>query len=287
MLGWMYAHAILPFRTLYILSDILYFMAYRVVRYRIRIVRENLANSFPEKSKEELRKLERQFYHHLCDYFVETIKLLHISDKEMGERFRFENTGEVIPYLEKNSALLYLGHFGNWEWITSITLILSDDVLAAQIYRPLRNKAFDRIFLKIRKRFGSVGIAKNDTLRSIIRLRNDGKRMILGFISDQTPSTRNIHYWTKFLNQDTPVFTGVERIAKQTGFGVFYLDVRKVSRGKYTGTFRLLSDDPKSEPEFALTEQYIRAFEKTIMRDPACWLWSHNRWKHKKTDFEK
>jgi len=249
-----------------------------------------MKNSFPDKTEKELRKLEKEFYHNFCDYIVETIKLLHISDKEMSERLVFENTAEVNQHLRTNSVLLYMGHYGNWEWVTSITMVLDKndpDLLALQIYRPLRNKAFDRIFLKIRSRFHSIGIAKNNTLRGIINLRNEGKRMIIGMISDQTPSRTNINYWTTFLNQDTAVFTGLERIAKKTGFFVYFLDVVKTGRGRYKATFRLMSENPKSEPEFSLTEKYIREFEKTILRNPAYWLWSHNRWKYKKADFEK
>ncbi|NDW17552.1 acetyltransferase [Dysgonomonas sp. 216] len=288
--AWMYLHAMLPFRLLYILSDILYLLVYYVVGYRVKVVRKNLKNSFPDKAHKELRQIERNFYHHLCDYFVETMKLLHISDKQMQERFVFTNPEIIRERMKDKSAILYLGHYGNWEWITSITLVLDKndpDIVAAQVYRPLKSKAFDDIFLKLRKRFKSVGIPKNHTLRAIINFRNEGKRSIIGMISDQTPSWANIHYWTKFLNQDTPVFTGAERIAKQTGFAVYYLDVQKTGRGKYTGTFELLSETPKSEPENAITEMYIRKFENTILRNPAYWLWSHNRWKHKKSDFVK
>lgn len=151
----------------------------------------------------------------------------------------------------------------------------------AQIYRPLKNKAFDDLFLKIRSRFGSFGIAKNNTLRDIIRLKKEGIQTMIGFMSDQTPSLNNIHYWTNFLNQDTPVYTGVERIAKKTGFAVAYLDVQKVKRGYYKGTVKLITDTPSQEPENAITECYMREMEHTIMRNPAYWLWTHKRWKYK------
>lgn len=285
--GWMHAHALLPFRLLYILSDILYFFAYRVVRYRIKIVRKNMKNSFPEKSPKELLKLEKDFYHHFCDYFVETIKLLHISDEEMQKRMVFKNVDAIKKAMENgNSCLLYMGHYGNWEWVSSITLLFDkNDTTLAQIYRPLRNKAFDDIFLKIRSQFGSIGIPKNNTLREIIRFRNNRQKMLIGFISDQTPSRNNIHYWTHFLNQETAVFTGVERIAKQTGFIVAYLDVIKTGRGKYVAECKMITDNPKDEPEFSITEQYVRMVETTIIRNPAYWLWSHNRWKYKKENF--
>lgn len=280
--SWMYLHALLPFRALYVLSDILYVLVYKMIGYRLKVVRQNLKSSFPEKTDKERIEIEKEFYHHFCDYFVETIKLLHISDEEMRKRMQFENV-ELVKDLMRdgNSVLMYLGHYCNWEWVTSITLQFKgeENRNLGEIYKPLKNKAIDDIFLKIRSRFGPLAIPKNDTLRTIIKLRREKKQIIIGFMADQTPSIRNIHYWTNFLNQDTPVFTGVERIAKQTDFAVVYLDVRKERRGHYVGTVRQITDDPKSEPEFKITEDYIRAMEKTILRNPAYWLWTHKRWK--------
>lgn len=283
--GIIYLHALLPFRLLYVLSDILYFWAYYVIRYRLKVVRNNLKASFPEKSKDELRKIECQFYHHFCDYVVETIKLLHVSDKEIQERFVFSNMDIVHELMkEGNSGIMYLGHYCNWEWVPSINLLFNDGSLLGQIYRPLKNKVFDEIFLKLRSRFGSIGIPKNNTLRAMVSYKQEGKKMLIGFMADQSPSPNNIHYWTRFLSQETGVYTGVERIAKKTGFFVTYLDIVKTGRGRYTANVKLITANPKDEPEFAITEQYIREMETTILRNPAYWLWTHKRWKHKKED---
>jgi len=279
----LYIHALLPFKALYILSDILYFWVYKVVGYRLKVIRKNLKSSFPEKTEAELKGIERKFYHHFCDYFVETIKLLHVSDKEIQERFVFQNMEIVHNLMNKGrSGIMYLGHYGNWEWVPSINLLFNDGSLLGQIYRPLKNKVFDEIFLKIRSRFGSIGIPKNDTLRAIINYNRQGEKILIGFMSDQSPSPGNIHYWTDFLNHETGVYTGVERIAKKTDFFVTYLDIIKEGRGKYTARVKLITDNPKAEPEFAITEKYIREMEKTILREPAYWLWTHKRWKHKK-----
>lgn len=284
---WMYLHALLPFRLLYVLSDILYLLVYYVVGYRRKIVKKNLKNSFPDKSDKELKKIEKDFYHSFCDYIVETLKLLHISDEEMSKRMVFKNI-DLVKDLTKdgNSCLMYLGHYCNWEWVTSITLMFDEKTQLAQIYKPLSNKALDKIFFDLRKRFGSVGIAKNDTLRKIVEMKRSGTQTVIGFMADQTPTKNSIHYWSKFLNQETPLFTGVERIAKQTGFVVTYLDIEKVARGKYVCEVKLISSKSKDEPEFVITERYIREFEKTIQRNPAYWLWTHNRWKYKKEDFQ-
>ena len=160
------------------------------------------------------------------------------------------------------------------------------DTLLGEIYKPLKNKAMDDIFRKLRSRFGSIGIIKSETLRIIIKLRKENKKTLIGFMADQTPTLNNIHYWTNFLNQDSPVFTGVERIAKQTGFSVVYLDIQKVKRGYYTSTVKLITDNPKEEPEFKITETYIREMEKTILRNPAYWLWTHKRWKRTRQEAE-
>lgn len=281
----LYLHALLPFRVLYILSDILYIPLYYIVRYRLKVVRKNLKNSFPEKDSKELKNIEKEFYHHLCDYFVETIKLLHISNEEMQRRITFKNIDLVKDLMQGDkSCIMFLGHYGNWEWVPSITLQFSDNTMLGQIYRPLKNKAFDDIFLKLRSRFGSISIPKNNTLRSMLEFKKENKKVLIGFISDQTPSKINIHYWTNFLSQDTPVYTGVERIAKKTGFTVTYLDVIKTGRGKYECEVKLITADSKNEPEFAITEKYIREIEKTILRQPSYWLWTHKRWKHKREE---
>lgn len=288
---WMYLHALLPFRALYILSDFLYFLVYKVIRYRLKVVRINLKNSFPEKTDKELHVIEKEFYHHFCDYFVETLKLLNISDEEMQKRMVFENM-DIVKDLMKdgNSALMFLGHYGNWEWVPSITMSFRNkedqNKLLGQIYRPLKNKAVDDLFLKIRSRFGSFGIAKNETLRVIVKLRKAKQQILIGFMADQTPSFHNIHYWSTFMNQESAVFTGVERIAKQTGFAVVYLDMEKVKRGHYKGTVKLISDKPQDAPEFYITETYIREMERTILRNPAYWLWTHKRWKMTRKEVE-
>lgn len=279
--GWMFLHALLPFRILYLLSDFLYLIVYKLIGYRLRVVRENLKNSFPNKTETELKDIERRFYHHFCDYFVETIKLLHISDKEAEKRIIFKNT-ELIKDLMKdgNSVLMFLGHYGNWEWVPSITRHFTDDEKLGQIYKRLKNKAVDDLFLKIRSRFGSFGIEKAQTARAIVNYRKTKERVLIGFMADQIPSVRNIHYWSDFLNQDSAIFTGVERLARQSGFSVVYLDMTKVKRGHYVCDVKLISDKPTIEDEFVITERYVREMEKTILREPAYWLWTHKRWKY-------
>ena len=278
-------HALLPLKILYILSDILFFPMFYIVRYRRKLVYQNMKDSFPEKSKKEIRRMEKAFYHHFCDYILETIKLLHISDKETRKRVKFHNTEALQEIVDNGgSCLMLLGHYGNWEFVPSVTLWMrKGSVIFAQIYRPLKNKWFDRFFLKLRGRYHSECIAKQDTLRSILRYKSSGRPSITGFMADQTPSPANIHHWVNFLNHDTPVFTGVEKIAHKVGFSVFYFDVEKIKRGYYSVTIREISKNPKETEEFEITNKYMEMMETTILRAPEYWLWTHNRWKHKRS----
>lgn len=281
--AWVKMHALLPMRALYVLSDMMYFWIYRVLRYRIRVVRRNLENAFPGKSPAELRRLERGFYHHFSDYLVETLKLMHISEKELQARAYVTNPEFIDRLMEQGHTtfVVYMGHYGNWEWFSGSTTRFAG-LTMYQIYRPLTNKAADRLFLTLRTRFGSRCMAKNETVRDMVRLKQNRARALAIFLADQTPSRANIHYWSEFLNQDTPVYTGPERLARKLNFPVVYMDVVKKRRGYYEGTFRMLSEEPKELPEFALTEKYIRLMEQTILRNPAYWLWTHKRWKHKR-----
>jgi KDO2-lipid IV(A) lauroyltransferase len=278
------ALAHLPLGALYLLSDLLYYPLYYVAGYRKEVVRRNLRNAFPDTSDAERRAIERGFYRHFCDYVVETVKLLHISDEEMMRRMRFTNP-EMLDRLgaDGQSVFMMLGHYGNWEWVTSITrwMKLVPDV-PGQIYRPLKFKPADEFFLKLRSRFDTVSFAKNESPRDIIRNHREGKRMVIGFIADQTPSKNGLEYWTTFLHQDTPCFLGTEKIARKINAAVVYLDIRKVSRGHYEGTFVEITATPAATEPYAITETYMRMLEQTILRAPQYWLWSHKRWKHKR-----
>lgn len=283
---YMKLHAFLPMRVLYILSDILYFPLYYVVRYRRKVVRNNLTESFPEKKRNEIEKIEKAFYHHFCDYVVETVKLMHISDEEMKRRMVFEGLDMVEGLLKEDRlCLLTLGHYGNWEWVPSVTRWIPGDYTMGQIYRPLKNRWFDAFFLKLRARFDSVCISKQDSFRAMVLLKRSGKASIVGFIADQTPSAANIHHWVPFLNHETAVLTGPEKIAVKLDTVVLYLDIEVVKRGYYKGTFRLITDNAKNTAEFEITDEYMKSMEKTICRAPQYWLWSHRRWKHKKENF--
>jgi KDO2-lipid IV(A) lauroyltransferase len=273
----------LPLRVLYFFSDIIFLFVHYIFRYRRTVVTTNLTNSFPEKSEKEIRKIRKEFYHHFCDTFIETIKLWTISEKEIKERCKFLNP-EIfdISKTKGKSIITILGHYGNWEWLTSFCAWR--DAIYLPIYKPLHNKVFDKMFLQIRERFGARPIAKDDTLRTMLSYRNKKEYTATVFIGDQTPNKHNLNYWTKFLNQDTPVLLGTERIAKKLDQIIVFIHMKKVKRGYYEVNLIPLFDNPKETAEFEITEKHTRVLEKIIQEDPAYWLWSHRRWKHKKED---
>ena len=286
--GLWYLISLLPLRVLYVISDGLFYLIYYVVRYRRPLVRRNLTDSFPDKTVKEIIRIENDFYSWFCDYIVETIKLFSMGGRQMKKRMRFEGLEQVRETLKSGrSCALYLGHYCNWEWVTSLPLSIGCDAVCAQIYHVLENPMFDKLFYRLRGRMGAISIPMAETLRYIVKYRNEGKPVIIGFIADQTPFWNNIHYWTDFLNHDTPVLTGTERIARKYNLKTYYLDVRRERRGRYVAEFKLMSDAPQELSEYGLTELYWRELEATIRRLPHLWLWTHNRWKRTRKEWER
>lgn len=281
-----YSLSLLPLRVHYLLSDCLFWILYGMIGYRKRVVRSNLASSFPEKTEAELQQIERGFYHFFCDYLVESIKLLTISHEELKRRLVFKGTETVNEVVESGqSCAVYLGHYCNWEWITSLPLWVTAKAQCGQIYHPIENKDFDRLFLRLRQRMGAVCIPMQDTLRKILEYRQQGQPVVIGYISDQKPHWVNIHHWVDFLHHDTPVLTGTERIARKMNHAVFYMDVRRIRRGYYEAEFKLITREPQKLKEFELTDIYYQHLEQSILRAPEFWLWSHNRWSRTREEF--
>lgn len=280
---WVKSIALFPLKILYILADFLYLLIYKIIRYRVKVVRRNLRASFPDKSDIEIERLEQRFYHHFADYIVETLKLAHISQEEITTRARLNNPEVFNQLMAKGHTccIMLMGHYGNWEWFTSSSVFL-ENTRIYQIYRPLKNKAVDKLFVYLRTRFHSYGIPKHDTMRDIIRLKRDKIRSTVIFIADQTPSRANLHYWTNFMNQDSAIITGPERIARKMNLPVIFLDTKQVRRGYYTIDLKLITEAPNDMPENRITEEYVRLMEKCIRRDPANYLWTHKRWKYKR-----
>ncbi len=281
-----YLFSLLPLRIHYVLSDFIYLILYKVIGYRIKVVRENLEASFPEKTMHELRQIERRFYHRLCDYFVETVKMKTMSRKEIRRRMVFKGTELVNECVnEGQSCAVYLGHTFNWEWITSLPLWVTEKAHCGQLYHALENSTFDRLFLNLRQRWGAECIALVDILRKTIEYKQKQQPTVFGYIGDQVPHWNNIHHWCQFLNHDTPVMTGTERIAIKNRQALFFLQVKQIKRGYYEATFRLMTRMPQMLKEYEATDIYFQMLEENIRQQPELWLWSHNRWKRTREEF--
>ncbi len=285
-LGWMLKGiARLPWRMLYWLADIIYFLAYKLIGYRVKVVRKNLSECFPERDETERRAIEKEFYRHFADYFVETIKMLHVSDDEMRQRMEFRGA-EVIE--EANAAgqsiVLYAAHYGNWEWVTSVTLwftrqSMESGTVMGQVYQPLNNRWFDRFFLSLRERFNTKCFTQNQILREALAGRRVGRHIAIGFIVDQHPYAGHEHYVRMFLNHPSAIITGPEAIARKLDCRAAYFDVEKISRGHYRCTMVPMCEHGADTEPHQLTDRYIEILENRIQQAPAYWLWTHKRWK--------
>lgn len=280
-LGLLRMMACLPLGVLYVLSDAVAFVGYRVVRYRLRVVRRNLRNALPGRDESELRRIEREFYRHLADCVVESVKLLHISDSELRRRVEIRNADLVNDTIAGGRpVVMFLGHYGNWEWVQAVTMAFRGDYIGGEIYRPLRNEAMDLVMHRIRSRFNTIRIPQNKAVRTLLRLHSEGKRFVVGFIADQYPNNHNQRHWTDFLHQRASYVTGGEEIGRRVGARFVYLEVAKSGRGHYVMTFKPLEVPPDSREEFPFTIEFLRRLEAHISRTPEYWLWSHNRWRH-------
>ncbi len=284
-----YILSLLPFRGLYLLSDMEYLFMYHVIRYRRKLVHRNLSTAFPDKTSDEIKQIERRFYHWFCDYFLEAVKLLSISESELRKRFTIYNSEEVSRYMaEGQDIAAILGHYCNWEWLSCAAIGLPADCVTGLIYDPLHNKAFDNLFQRLRStQRNSLIVPKKMILRELLRLRQENRRSFFGYIADQAPKWQNIHLWLPFLNHETPVFTGAERIMHKMNNAVFYVEMSRPRRGYYTCTFHLITRDPQSLPEHELTRRFFAMLERTIKARPEYYLWSHNHWKRTREEFER
>ncbi len=275
----MWTVSLLPFWAIYIISDTLYFILYYIVRYRRKVVAENLDIAFPKKTDGEKKKIARAFYHYLADMICETIKLSSISAKSVVKRFHLNNPELISNYLDEGRPVIGLtAHYGNWEMALHRLSILAGKHPALVIYRPLSNTYFEEIFNAIRSRFGAQLVPMKQTLRKILSYKD--RPHISMFVSDQTPTRNESKYFASFFNHPTLVFLGAEKIARKTNFPVIYCHMDKRKRGYYECTFEILFDQPALTVDHEITSRHLHLLETTIRHRPELWLWSHRRWKH-------
>jgi KDO2-lipid IV(A) lauroyltransferase len=273
--------SLLPFWILYLFSDFVYLVLYYIVSYRRKVVATNLKNSFPEKTDEERKTIEKKFYRHLADLIVEILKLTHMSKKEQIKRFTYTNL-EVIDKLreEKRDIIAVLGHYNNWEWPTLLPDYLKYKTII--IFKPLQNKYFNSFFNNQRSKYGIVLTPTSLIIREVIKYKINKINTFSVFISDQIPAKGDIKYWTTFLNQDTAVFTGAGKIAAKYDMAIVFFNIKKIKRGYYNLDIELMYEHTAGLSEEVITETHVRRLEEVIREKPEFWIWSHRRWKHKK-----
>lgn len=269
----------LPLGILYLLSDLAFPIIYYIIRYRRRLVKENLRCSFPEKSEKEIVRIEKAFYHNLCDVFIEAFKCLNISDEEMQRRIEVLNCElpERIASEGKNVFML-LGHCGCWEWYQEVSVRYKNPKKGAEIYKHIENQYFSSLMHEIRSRWNTKQIEMKQTVRTLLKWKSEGDPFLCGFIQDQRPDTKakdNVI----FLKQQTWYVPGAEEIAKKIGAELVYLDVEKTSRGHYRLIFTEMKPNEEDDiSPYSMSRTFWHLLEQTIYRQPELWLWSHNRW---------
>lgn len=275
--GVFYLLSLIPWRVIYIISDGIYGLLYYVVKYRRDVVANNLLIAFPEKSDAERKQIAKDFYKNFVDNFIEVIKLVSISKDEMQRRFTFDNTDIDKLYPTGRNIQLTLAHFFNWEFanLAYASKVAYPIVL---VYMPIENKVFDRLFKKIRERFGTHLVAAT-------RFRNEffpysKGRYALGLVADQNPGSPEHAYWTNFFEKKTAFVKGPERNARMNNEIVILVNFYKVKRGYYHSEFELVTMEPRTLPEGEVTKQMVAFIERCIRKRPANYLWSHKRWKH-------
>ncbi len=273
--------ALIPFRGLYILSDILFYPFYHIIRYRRKLVRRNLIEAFPTYDTCRIIEIEKKFYHFFIDMAFESCKLISMSPKEIEKRIKFGNIEMINEMLQNGRSLsIFLGHYGNWEWMSLTGLWLYKEAVIVQIYHKLRNKAMDKIMRRLRERQGNICVDMYKTIRFMAEAAKDDRAYMIGFIADQSPKKREVKHFLHFLNHEIPVLTGSEKATKHFGYEAVYINMKRVRRGRYECEFSLLHDNPQSLPDFELTSLYFKRLEQEIIENPEYYLWTHNRFKH-------
>ena len=272
--------SILPFPVLYFLSDCVFFLVYRIIKYRKRVVRQNIALALPHLSDKERNIIEKKFYSHMCDLYLEMIKTLSISRKEIEKRYVFTNM-EVYHELEKKekSIALLCAHYASYEWAVSMNYYIN--FLGYGVYKKLANPHFDKLVRKIRSKFKSQLIDSKETIPTMSKNYRSKTFSLYGLVSDQSPKLSTTHHWQKFMGIEVPVHTGGEMLAKKYDMNVIFLKTKKVKRGYYEASFEVLCDgNAKDIPNYEITDNFLKLVEQQIYEAPEFYLWTHKRWKH-------
>lgn len=273
---------LLPLRILYIFSDLLYIFLYYFPSYRRKVVSENLRNSFPEKPDEELISIEKKFYRHFADLVIETLKLTHFSNKNLKKHNNVINPELIDKLCDSGKDIVVVhSHYNNWEWVAAC-MPLYVKYKNIYVYKPIQNQLFNKFINSLRTKNNAEMVPMKHIFRRMIENRSNQIRACYGFVADQTPARTEIRYYTRFLNQETPVFLGVEKIASKYDMAVVFLKAHKIKRGFYDLSFDLLFENTTGLAEHLITDAHVKKLEDLINERPEYWIWTHRRWKYKK-----
>lgn len=270
---------LLPYKLQFLVADVVRFILHKLVRYRVSVVRQNLANAFPEKSEQERQHIEKMFYNHLSDVFLETLSMASVSSRQIARRMEYLNLDQVEQQTAGRSWIGALAHYGSWEYTINFAMRTNHDAVLA-VYRPLADKGVDKYYAKVRSRFGVTPVPMNEITRELIQRRRAGSNVVVALIADQTPPPTDSKEWMRFLNQDTQFFMGMEKMALRMGMPVYFMNLDKVKRGYYKASFEMIYDGEEAVEPNEITRRYARRLEQMIRRRPELWMWSHRRWKH-------
>lgn len=269
----------LPFRLLYSVSDIVFIILFYGIRYRRKTVTQNLKLAFPNYTDSQVKTIEKQFYHHLCDLFLEMIKSISISEKQLRQRMVFTNPDVMRQFEDQDqNAIIIMGHYASYEWLTAFQLDLKNPGFG--VYKRVKNPYFDKMVHRIRSRWNTTMLANKIVRREMQRHIDSGRIANYAFIADQSPRKARGQQWFSFLGMELPFFTGVERIARDFKLPVVHLNVKKLKRGHYEGTFQVLTKTPQDMEEFKITSAFAKTLETQIQEQPQYYLWTHDRFKH-------
>ncbi len=271
--------SILPYRLFYFFSDLMYFLVYHIVGYRKKVVHNNLTLVFPNKTEKEKKDIQKAFYRHMCDMLLETIKTLNISEEELKKRYALPNIDLLLELEKERSILVLFPHYGNWEWSIIVNRYVKSKGFA--IYQKIDNLYFDRLIKKIRGIWSTTPISQKETVITMARNHQKGIRGAYGIVSDQSPQAHLAQYWAEFMNIKVPVYNSPEILARKYDHAVVFAKVTKVKRGFYSTEFIPIAKEGSKTKENEITDQFLRLTEEEIIQNPAYYLWTHRRWKHR------
>lgn len=274
---------ILPKPLQMLLGLFIYVIVAHVLRYRRKVIITNLTKSFPQKTKKEINRIARRYYRHLSYMIIEAVNLRFSPRKRIAQCMGVQNPEALQQLIDKNrNVLIILGHYGNWEY--GCAKIANFDIRTTAVYKKLSSPIFERFYMEMRSKTGVEPIEMRDTMRKMVELRDSGRRFALLSVADQTPTRSQIHYWLPFLNQDTGVFVGSERLAKKFDMAVLYCEIKRLGFSRFDTKLTLITESPVSEPEHAITDRFYQLLEASIREAPENWVWSHRRWKHQRSE---